>query len=224
MSDNKVIKGKNCIGFCNTGNWNAGNRNAGNRNAGNRNAGDQNTGNWNTGDQNTGNWNAGYWNAGYCNTGDQNIGHRNTGNCNTGDRNTGNCNTGYRNTGDCNNSNYNNGCFNTKSTKIYMFNKLSNWIMEDWLDSEARKILLNNVLVHPTDWVEKSDMTDDEKRIYPDYSITEGYLKILSQEEIFYKQQKNWSCLNQREKEIVMALPNFDKVIFKEITGIDVEK
>ena len=195
MSDNKVIKGKNCIGFCNTGNWNAGNRNAGNRNAGNRNAGDQNTGNWNTGDQNTGNWNAGYWNAGYCNTGYQNTGNWNVGDKNTGDWNTGDWNTGDWNTGDCNNSNYNNGCFNTKSTKIYMFNKLSNWTMIDWLDSGVRKILLNNVLVHPTTWINKRDMTDDEKRIYPDYSITEGYLKILSQEEIFYKQQKNWSCL-----------------------------
>ena len=38
------------------------------------------------------------------------------------------------------------------------------------------------------------------------------------------KNQKNWNKLSQKEKDIVMAIPNFDKAIFKEITGIDVDK
>ena len=32
-----------------------------------------------------------------------------------------------------------------------------------------------------------------------------------------------WDGLSDRKKTIVMNLPNFDKDIFKEITGIDVE-
>ena len=66
--------GKDCTGFCNTGN-----RNTGNRNTGNRNTGDWNTGDWNTGDCNTGNWNTGDWNTGNRNTGDWNKSSFNTG-------------------------------------------------------------------------------------------------------------------------------------------------
>ena len=157
-------------------------------------------------------------------TGMGNSGDWNTGNRNAGNWNIGNWNTGNRNTGDCNNSDYNNGCFNTKPAEIYMFNKVSNWTMKDWINSEARDILINNVLVPPTAWVKECDMTDGKKRHHPEYSTTGGYLKRLSQQEIFYKQQKNWSCLSQKAKEIVMAIPNFDKAIFKEITGIDVDK
>lgn len=66
--------GKDCTGFCSTGNRNTGNRNTGNCNTGNRNTGDWNTGNcntgdWNTGDWNTGNWNTGNWNKSSFNTG-----------------------------------------------------------------------------------------------------------------------------------------------------------
>ena len=70
--------GKDCTGFCNTGN---------------RNTGDCNTGDWNTGDWNTGNRNTGNCNTGNCNTGDWN-----TGNCNTGDWNKSSFNTGCFNT------------------------------------------------------------------------------------------------------------------------------
>ncbi len=66
--------GKDCTGFCNTGN--------------------RNTGDWNTGDWNTGNRNTGDWNTGNRNTGDWNTGNRNTGNRNTGDWNKSSCNTG----------------------------------------------------------------------------------------------------------------------------------
>lgn len=35
--------------------------------------------------------------------------------------------------------------------------------------------------------------------------------------------QKRWNQLDKREKEVIMSIPNFNKNIFKEITGIDVE-
>ena len=56
--------GKDCTGFCNTGD-----RNTGDRNTGNWNTGDRNTGDCNTGDRNTGNWNTGDWNKSSFNTG-----------------------------------------------------------------------------------------------------------------------------------------------------------
>ena len=106
-----VNLGKNCTGFCNTGD---------------RNTGDRNTGDRNTGDRNTGN----------CNTGNCNTGNRNTGNRNTGDRNTGN-----RNTGDWNKSSFNTGCFNTVEQKIMLFNKQSDMTYRDWCKSDARYLL-----------------------------------------------------------------------------------
>ena len=45
-----------------------------------------------------------------------------------------------------------------------------------------------------------------------------------TKEEIFEEQQKNWGELSQEEKETVMSIPNFDKAIFKEVTGIDVDE
>ena len=75
--------GKDCTGFCNTGNrntgdcntgdWNTGDCNTGNRNTGNRNTGDCNTGDCNTGDWNTGDWNKSSFNTGCFNTEEQKI-------------------------------------------------------------------------------------------------------------------------------------------------------
>ena len=62
-----VNMGKDCTGYCNSGNRNSGNRNSGNRNSGNRNSGDWNSGDWNSGD-----WNSGNRNSGDCNSGDWN--------------------------------------------------------------------------------------------------------------------------------------------------------
>ena len=66
--------GKDCTGFCNTGDCNTGNCNTGDWNTGdcntgNRNTGNCNTGDWNTGDCNTGDWNTGDWNKSSFNTG-----------------------------------------------------------------------------------------------------------------------------------------------------------
>lgn len=73
-----VNLGKNCTGFCNTGDNNTGNRNTGDRNTGccntgNRNTGDSNTGDSNTGDCNTGDWNKSSFNTGCFNTVEQKI-------------------------------------------------------------------------------------------------------------------------------------------------------
>ena len=193
-----VNTGENCTGKGNGGNWNTGDYNDGHHNSGDRNGGDWNSGNYNNGNWNSGNWNSGNCNSGNYNNGSRNSGSYNSGNCNSGNHNSGDCNIGNWNSGDCNignwNSgdwnkiNYSNGCFNTIEPKIKFFNKESNLTYEDWLLSDAKKIL-------------KEIPTENDK-----YA------------------QDWWNRLEDTYKQIILDIPNFDREIFKEITGIDVSK
>ena len=204
-----VNTGKGCTGFCNSGDCNSGNRNSGDCNSGNRNSGNRNSGDWNSGD-----WNSGDCNSGDCNSGDCNSGNRNSGNRNSGDWNSGDCNSG-----DWNKCSFSNGCFNTVSPKIYLFNKPSEWTYEDWLNSKAR-YLLNQIPGDVLEYIYLSDMTDEEKAAHPEAETTGGYLKILDNSECAVI----WWCgLSDRQKAVITAIPNFDKEIFKQITGIDVD-
>ena len=219
-----VNMGKGCTGLCNSGDCNSGDWNSGNRNSGNRNSGDWNSGDWNSGNRNSGNWNSGNRNSGNCNSGDWNSGNRNSGNWNSGNRNSGNCNSGdwnsgNRNSGDWNKCGFSNGCFNTTSPKIYLFNKPSEWTYEDWLNNEAR-YLLNQIPGDVLGYIWLSDMTDKEKAAHPEAETTGGYLKILDNSECAVIW---WRGLSDGQKAIITAIPNFDKAIFKEITGIDVD-
>ena len=209
-----VNLGKACTGLCNSGDCNSGDCNSGNHNSGDCNSGNRNSGNHNSGDWNSGNHNSGDCNSGDWNSGDWNSGNHNSGNHNSGDWNSGDCNSG-----DWNKTCFSNGCFNTESPKIFLFNKPSDWTYQDWLNSDARYILMDcpsNVLA----WVWDDDMTDEEKEQHPEYSVTGGFLKHIEKET---GRQMWWDGLSDRKKDIVMQLPNFDKDIFKEITGITVE-
>ena len=194
-----VNTGKGCTGLCNSGDWNSGNRNSG----------DWNSGDWNSGDCNSGNRNSGDWNSG----------NRNSGDCNSGNRNSGNRNSGDWNSGDWNKCSFSNGCFNTVSPKIYLFNKPSEWTYQDWLNSEAR-YLLNQIPGDVLEYIYLSDMTDEEKAAHPEAETTGGYLKILDNSECAVIW---WRGLSDRQKAVITAIPNFDKEIFKQITGIDVD-
>ena len=143
----------------------------------------------------------------------------NSGKACTGCRNSGDWNSGDYNSGDWNKTYFSSGCFNTESPKIFLFNKLSDWTYQDWLDSEARYILMgcpSDTLV----WKYSNNMTDEEKEQHPKYSATGGFLKHVEEET---EMQIWWNALPDGEKNIVMQLPNFDKDIFKEITGITIE-
>ena len=202
-------------GDCNSGDRNSGNRNSGDRNSGNRNSGDCNSGDRNSGNRNSGNWNSGDHNSGNRNSGDYNSGNRNSGYWNSGDHNSGN-----RNSGDWNKTDFSNGCFNTVEPKIYLFNKPSSWTYRNWLGSEAR-YLMKQIQGDILEWVRLRNMTDDEKTAHPESETTGGYLKKLNNSE---SAAIWWRSLDQRQKNIIMSIPNFDKAIFKEITGIDVDK
>lgn len=132
---------------------------------------------------------------------------------------TGLCNSGNWNSGDWNKCGFSNGCFNTTSPKIYLFNKPSEWTYEDWLNNEAR-YLLNQIPGDVLEYIWLSNMTDKEKVAHPEAETTGGYLKILDNSECAVIW---WRGLSDGKKAIITAIPNFDKAIFKEITGIDVD-
>lgn len=207
---NIVNFGKNCVGRSNIGN---------------NNFGDFNVGDSNIGDLNVGNFNEGFYNSRNCNKGDSNSGSLNIGDFNSGfnnigSYNTGNNNIGKWNSGDWNKCNFSNGCFNTINPKIYLFNKPSEWTYYDWLNSKAYE-LLDDIELTSLEYVNFSDMTDEEKATYPETETTGDYLKKVGLKEnaVIW-----WSKLTKEEKKVITEIPNFDKEIFKEIMGIDIEE
>ena len=159
-----------------------------------------NTGDWNTGDRNTGGYNTGHYNTGSCNTGDCNTGHYNTGSCNTGDWNK------------CNRST---GLFNTTERTITIFNKDSGLRWDEITNTDWYQMLYKYNLVL-TEWIYYSD---EEKKDSPIRQCIGGYLKTYDFKEACGKW---WSKYTLLEKETIMKIPNFNKDIFEEITGIEV--
>ena len=204
------------MGDANSGNYNIGNENAGDCNIGHENSGDYNIGYKNSGNYNTGGCNSGNRNTGRDNTGHYNVGHHNTGNCNTGNYNTGSYNAGHFNACD-----YSNGMFNTRPPKVYMFNKPTEYTYEELQKKFSEALnLLSQLGANATLRVGAQDMTDKEKAQHPEYRTTGGYTKRLNFKDTC---KANWKELEKEDKELIKSLPNFDKEIFKELTGITVE-
>jgi len=220
LSWNEVLEivntGNYCTGLGNSGDNNNGNFNSGDNNNGNFNSGDYNGGNYNSGNYNTGNYNSGNHNSGNFNSGNFNAGERNIGNFNNGNYNVGCFNDGNYNIGNCNKAEHSNGFFNTVEPKIYLFNKLSEWTYSDWLSSEAYKLMSQIKYIN---WIDSDKMDKNEKKLNSNHSITKGYLKETDYIEccIIW-----WKSLSDCQKEVIKSIPNFDKEIFKEITGIDI--
>ncbi len=139
---------------------------------------------------------------------------------NTGKGNTGFCNSGDWNCGMFNACNHANGLFNTKSPKISMFNKQTKMTYEEFQEKypEAYNLLYYSRF-RLTQWICECDMTPEEKEAHPEYKVQEGYLKTYTYKEAC---QKMWEGFSKTERNKIKKLPNFDKNIFKEITGIEV--
>ena len=186
-------------GDWNSGVWNSGNRNSGNSNSGDRNSGYRNSGNRNSGDRNSGVWNSGDWNSGYRNSGDRNSGYRNSGDWNSGDRSS--------------------GVFCTeKQPTIKIFDVQTDWTFDDWIDSEAYKVMSKCPYSY-SDYIVADDMTDEEKERHPEYKTIGGYVKTFTA--TAEDKQKWWDSLSERDKNEVKALPNFDADKFCECVGIE---
>ena len=161
--------------------------NSNSSNSGYRNSGNRNSGYSNSGDRNSGNWNSGDWNSGNWNSGDWNSGYRNS------------------------------GLFNTeKNPKIKIFDKESNWTFEDWVNSDARRIMESCPYTY-SDYIEGSDMTEEEKENHPEYKTIGGYVKtfVATKDD----KEKWWNELDEDKKDIIKALPNFDFDKFRQCVG-----
>ena len=133
---------------------------------------------------------------------------------NTGDRNSGYGNSGDWNSGYGNSTNRETGIFNTTQEKIRCFNKETNLTWDEIDHPSFDEFYLNK-------WVSESNMTEEEKKNEPLFYVRGGYLKTYTWEEAW---QNYWKDSDEEEKQKVLNLPNFDADIFKEITGIDVNK
>lgn len=143
------------------------------------------------------------------NKGQGNSGLGNSGHYNSGDRNSGNRNSGHCNSGDYNSGNYNSGVFNTNEPNARLFNKE--------YDKKLSELNIPYIYLPLNEWVSESEMTAEEKENNPKFYVLKGYLKKLSYEEAW---KVAWENLQKDEKEKFTSLPNFDKDIFFEITGV----
>jgi hypothetical protein len=206
--------GNDNAGSYNAGSRNAGNDNAGSRNAGSRNAGNDNAGSYNAGNDNAGNDNAGSYNAGSRNAGNDNAGSYNAGNDNAGSYNAGSYNAGSRNAGSYNVGNDNAGLFNSNPGRLRLFNKETK---VKWEDPRIQAVIRHS----PTfqEYVNFSNMTDLEKTNNPYAKFAGGYFRQLEYKDAWIK---FWGNAQESVKKAFLDLPNFDKKVFLEITGIKV--
>ena len=174
--------------------------NSGNRNSGIFNSGDCNSGRGNSGRGNSGDWNSGSRNSGDWNSGRGNSGSRNSGNWNSGDWNSGNCNSGF---------------FCTNSPKLRLFNKETDFTMEEFMKTEWYAVLTSGEF-NLTKWrayTDEEKAQDERKRFISGELITIPYKEACA---------SWWASLSEKDKAIIKTIPNFDANIFAEITGIDV--
>jgi len=88
--------------------------------------------------------------------------------------------------------------------------------LEDWWNSEACKFFSR---IQTVFWVNSNDMTEQEKELHPEHETTGGFLKTVH---LVEAAEKWWSELSEREKQVIMSIPNFDADKFYKITGIKV--
>ena len=156
------------------------------------------------------NGNTGLFNSGYRNSGDCNSGDCNSRNFNSGDRNSGNCNSG-----DFNSCDYSSGLFCTQDPKVKIFDIETDMTMKEVMQTGWYRMLFK-YSVDLTKWIE---YTDEEKQSDKDKDLIGGYLKTYTYKEAC----KNWwDKYTDKEKAVIMSMPNFDKDKFKQITGIEV--
>ena len=136
---------------------------------------------------------------------------------NSNSSNSGYCNSGYCNSGDWNSGDWNSGLFNSEENpKLKMFNNMSDWTINDWENSDARHIMNTCPYTH-SNFIDKSDMTDEEKENHPEYKTIGGFVKVF----IVTKKEKEdwWNKLSDEDKDIIKSLPNFDFDIFRKCVG-----
>lgn len=117
------------------------------------------------------------------------------------------------NTGDGNSTNRGSGIFCSTEGTVRLFNKETNLKWDDINHPEFNEFYL-------TKWINEWDMADEENKADPNFFVRGGYLKTYTWNEAW---ANYWENSDDKERQKVLNLPNFDAKIFKDITGIDVE-
>ena len=97
-----------------------------------------------------------------------------------------------------------------------MFDKESDWTIDDWIRSDARYIMSTCPYTY-SDFVSESNMTDEEKEKHPEHKTIGGYIKtfVATEED----KEKWWNELSDEDKEVIKSLPNFDFDKFRQCVG-----
>ena len=139
----------------------------------------------------------------------------NTGLFNSGYGNSGDRNSGDRNSGIFNSCDYSSGVFCNKNPNIRIFNIETDMTMEEFLKTKYAEAIYSSQF-NLTEWI---NYTNEEMEKDPDKKLIGGYLKEYSYKEACANW---WAEMSEENKEIIKSMPNFDKEIFKDITGIEV--
>ena len=99
---------------------------------------------------------------------------------------------------------------------ILVFNKECN--KKEWEKAVKPDFMYFDVL---NKFIYTCDMTDGEKENNPVYETLGGYLRKMTYKEAW---KYSWNNANKENRKLVLKLPNFNNEVFKEITGIDVQK
>jgi len=153
----------------------------------------------NSGDGNSGNRNSGDGNSGNRNSGDGNTGDWNSGDGNSGNRNSGDGNSGNRNSGDGNSGNRNSGDGNSG----------------DWNSGKYNMGFCNTI-------------TETTVKIF-NKSCLRSKWENVTKPNFFYRLDisLNWKVAyrnaSPQDKALLLKLPNFNKQVWLELTGIDLD-
>ena len=140
----------------------------------------------------------------------------NTGDWNSGNRNSGNWNSGYGNSGNWNSCDGETGYFNTENPDtIRVFNKACD--KKTWQEAEKPRFLFFDL----TTWVSGEDMTDQEKKDDPEFTLRGGQLQTKDYKEAW---REAYDSATKEEIRLLKSLPNFDADVFEEITGVRVDE
>ena len=135
---------------------------------------------------------------------------------NSGRENTGYINSGNRNSGDRNSGDWNSGFFNENENKCFIFDKISDFTVREFVDSKYHDALTSAPFVL-TKWIEYSE---EEKSADKSKALIGGYLKTYDYKEACANW---WANMTEENKKLVQEIPNFDAEKFYRITGIRVE-
>jgi len=89
---------------------------------------------------------------------------------------------------------------------------------KQWRNSDAYW-LLRRIEFEPNKWIGDYEMTDEEKSSHPEHETIGGYLKVCDTCKAYINW---WDSLNDREKETIKGISNFNAEKFEQITGIKV--